>query len=119
MSNNNDQHGCAGPDCEWFVTGGGQVACMPGPPTCATARLVTAAPSDFHDQPLIDLTEQINTLLQAIPPDPTGRKLSFMYTRMGPLLGWVQHGLESVGTAGGVTAASDNETITQALGLLV
>lgn len=120
MSNGTDPQGCTGQECIWTLTGGGgQPGCEPGNSSCTNAKLLTAAPSVFHDQTLIDLTEQINALLQAVPPDPAGRKLSFMHTRMGPLLGWVEHGQEGGGTAEAVTAASDNATIIQALGLLV
>lgn len=120
MTDENDPQICGGDgECHWTLTGGGQVACQPGGEDCMSAKLLTTTPSVFHDQTLIDLTEQINALLQAVPPDSAGRKLSFMYTRMGPLLGWVQHGQENSGTASGVTADADNETLIQALGLLV
>lgn len=119
MSDETDRLGCTGDECQWTLTGGGQPGCISGQSSCPDAKLLTATPSLFHDQTLIDLTQQINALLQAVPPDPAGRKLSFMYTRMGPLLGWVEHGQEGGGTGGAVTAASDNATIIQALGLLL
>ena len=118
MSNENGRLGCPGDECKWVMTGNGSPGCVDGTTSCITATLLTAAPSDFHDQAVIALTQQINALLQAVPPDPAGRKLSFLVTRMGVLLGWVQHGLERDVPENAVTAASDNAAIIQALGLI-
>lgn len=117
MSNEPSPLGCPA-ECQWMMTGNGSPSCVEGGINCTTAQLLTAAPSDFHDQTLVTLTQQINDLLQAVPPDPGGRKLSFMVTRMGPLLGWVNHGQEGDVPEDAVTAASDNATIAQALGLI-
>lgn len=118
MSDGIGRLGCPSDECRWVMTGNGSPGCVDGGSTCVTASLLAAAPSDFHDQSLIALTQQINALLQAVPPDPAGRKLSFMLTRMGLLLGWVEHGMESDIPENAVTAASDNAAIVQALGLI-
>lgn len=118
MSDENNVRSCGDIYCRWVMTGNGAPGCVEGEDGCLNARLLTAAPSDFHDQALVALTQQINALLQAVPPDPAGRKLSFMVTRMGVLLAWVNHGQEGDVPADAVTAASDNTTIIQALGLI-
>jgi len=80
------------------------------------AELLLAAPSGFHDQNLIDATQQIREILAAIPPDPAGRKLSFIRTNMGNLLAWMDHSGAEV-PEGAVTAEDDDATIAEALRL--
>jgi hypothetical protein len=92
--------------------------CDSGGSGCSLAPLLEAEPSDFHDQALIDATQQINQILAAIPPDSQGRTISFLYTRLGTLLAWVQHGSGEV-DPDAVTAEDDNETVIEALGLIV
>lgn len=118
MTDENDPNPCITGSCQWELTESGEVNCLAGGGTCGEAKLLTTAPSDFHDEALIALTVQINALLEAVPPDPAGRKLSFLHTRMGPLLAWVKHGQEG-GLTDAVTADSDNETVIQALRLLL
>jgi hypothetical protein len=118
MTDENDPNPCITGVCQWGLIDSGEVTCLAGEGDCNDAKLLTTVPSDFHDEALIALTKQINALLEAVPPDPAGRKLSVLHTRMGPLLGWVKHGQEG-GLTGAVTAASDNETVIQALGLLL
>ncbi|MBI1760289.1 MAG: hypothetical protein HYR56_02535 [Acidobacteria bacterium] len=118
MNNEPIRVGCTGERCDWTVGGsGGQPACVEGNSTCSNARLLTAAPSDFHDQTLSALTQQINALLQAVPSDPSGRKLSFLHSRQGTLLAWVNHEAGDIRVEGAITAKSDDAAIAQALGL--
>lgn len=119
MSNETASVICLSGICQWVLTSNGQLSCIDGPGNCLDARLLSAAPANFHDQTLVNLTQQINALLQAVPPDPSGRKLSFMQMRMGMLLGWVKHGQAGSVPADAVTAAADNATLIQALGLIL
>ena len=119
MTDASQRVGCSGNRCDWALTGPGQPpVCVEGESTCASAQLLPAAVSTFHDQALAALTQQINALLAAVPPDPAGRKLSFLHTRQGTLLAWVDHDTALVDMTGAVTAASDDAAIAQALGLL-
>ena len=113
---------CTSSQCDWTLTGENFPVCINGGGSCQHAKLLTAEVSDFHDQALADVTRQINALLQAIPPDPAGRKLSFMHSPLGTLLGWVQHGgagLTSEAAENAVRATSDEATLVQSLQLLV
>jgi hypothetical protein len=80
------------------------------------AELLEAEASGFHDENLIAATQQIRAILAAIPPDPAGRKLSFIRTNMGELLAWMDHSGAEV-PEGAVTAEDDDATIAQALRL--
>ena len=91
-------------------------ACSDGRGSCAPAELFEAEPSGFHDENLITATQQIRAILAAIPPDPAGRKLSFIRTNIGELLAWLDHSGAEV-PEGAVTAEDDDATIAQALRL--
>jgi hypothetical protein len=109
---------CTGYDCDWAMTGEYPV-CFSGTGSCKAAKLLEAEPSDFHDQTLITVTQQINALLQTVPPDPAGRKLSFLHSRLGTFLGWVEHGEDAAVLNPAVTAEADDATLIQALRLKV
>jgi hypothetical protein len=99
-----------------FAISNDSAACGTGTGTCAQAELLEAEASGFHDENLIAATQQIRAILAAIPPDPAGRKLSFIRTNMGELLAWMDHsGAEVPDDA--VTAEDDDATIAQALRL--
>jgi hypothetical protein len=99
-----------------FTISDDTAACSDGKGSCATAELLEAEPSGFHDQNLIDATQRIREILAAIPPDPAGRKLSFIRTNMGELLAWMDHSGAQV-PEGAVTAEDDDATIAEALRL--
>ena len=109
---------CIGSGCDWEVTGN-TPGCIKGSSSCTNAKLLVAELSDFHDQTLATVTAQINALLETISPDPAGRKLSFMHSRLGTFLGWVEHGVADAATNGAVNAASDDAAIIQALNLVL
>ena len=113
---------CTSTNCDWALTGENFPVCINGGGSCQNAKLLVAEVSDFHDQALAEVTQQINALLQAIPPDPAGRKLSFMHSPLGTLLGWVQHdgaGLTVEAAESAVRATSDEAALVQSLRLLV
>ena len=93
-----------------------EASCSEGGNSCSQAILLTAEPSIFHDDYLIQATLEINEILQRLPKDPEGRKASFLHTRMGTLLAWVRHGATDV-PPGAVTAKNDDATIAKALGI--
>ena len=99
-----------------YASSNDAAACGDGTGTCATAQLLEAEPSGFHDENLIAATQQIRAILAAIPPDAAGRKLSFIRTNMGELLAWMDHSGAEV-PEGAVTAEDDDATIAQALRL--
>jgi hypothetical protein len=101
--------------CDFSISND-SAACGTGTGTCAVAELLEAEPSGFHDENLIAATQQIRAILAAIPPDPAGRKLSFIRTNMGELLAWMDHSGAEV-PEGAVTAEDDDATIAQALRL--
>lgn len=113
---------CTSSTCDWTLTGENFPVCVNGAGSCQNAKLLVAEVSNFHDQVLADVTQQINALLQAIPPDPAGRKLSFMHSPLGTLLAWVQHGgvgVTSEATENAVRATSAEAALVQALRLVI
>lgn len=66
--------------------------CAHGGGDCTACVVVEAEVSDFHDRTLSNATTKIRKVLEGIPPDSRGRKLSFITTSMGFLLAWVEHG---------------------------
>lgn len=107
--------GCVGrTGCDYYVSGG--AGCTETGNSCSNGRLLSAEPSIFHDGLLIEATNRINEILDALPEDPEGRTVSFINTRMGTLLAWVSHGA-TVAPPGAVTNADDNATIARALKL--
>ncbi|MEN3333863.1 MAG: hypothetical protein V7641_3228 [Blastocatellia bacterium] len=94
------------------------IACQPAGSTCLLARFLSAEPSKFHDQTLIEATEKIQRILASIPADPQGRKLSMLVTKMGVLLAWVYHEERPEGSYS-VTLESDDATVIEALKLKI
>jgi hypothetical protein len=105
---------CENNDCMFQVMGD-SISCSSGNPTCGLASLLEAEESCFHDNALIAATQEINKVLLNIPEDAKGRNLSFLQTKMGILLAWVEHDTEQI--AGAITADSDKEAVTAALKL--
>ena len=91
------------------------VGCNEGPGDCRPVSLLEAEASGFHDASLIAATTAIKGILANIPADANGRTLSFLNTRMGTLLAWVEHGHEA--WEGAVTGEDDDATIAAALKL--
>lgn len=114
MSDHGGPTGCVGRQCE-FVIKNGEAACEPGTSTCTPAKLLQAEPSGLHDARLIEATNQINQILEAIPADSRGRALSLLHTNFGSLLAWVDH--NAVAPADGVRSNADDATLAQALRL--
>ena len=107
---------CTGATCDFAVGGSdGQASCLSGSGTCLAGDLLEAESSGIHDETLIDATQKIKQILSAIPADADGRKLSFLVTKMGLLLGWVNHDGDISENA--VTAKDDNATVAKALKL--
>lgn len=111
--------GCPpGQTCSWG--GINNIAlCSPGNGDCipdVNRGLLVAELSKFHDEILIAATQAINEILTGIPADPQGRQLSFLVTKMGILLAWVEHGVPVPKDA--VTYDDDNATVAAALGLI-
>jgi hypothetical protein len=93
------------------------LGCRPcgGPCTCVRARLLSAKESVFHDRTLIDATRKIQAILDGIEPRE-GFMPSFLSTRMGIFLAWVEEGAGDPNK--GVTAMDDDATVAAALGLI-
>jgi hypothetical protein len=107
---------CSGANCDFAVdtlTGSG--LCLSGSGGCLAGDLLEAEPSGLHDEALIEATGKIRQILSEIPADADGRKLSFLVTKMGILLAWVNHGEEIPANA--VTAKDDDATVAKALKL--
>lgn len=107
---------CSGRACGFGVYGG-EVDCDTGSGSCWTARMVEAEDSTFHDKTLQEATRQIREIIERVPPDANGRKLSFVHTEDGTILAWVNHGKPF--SAGTVTLESGRDEVRKALGLIV
>lgn len=110
---------CApGEVCHWTIDDGtGNPGCNPGGGgDCSFAVVLEAEISDFHDKALSKATEKIKKALEAIPADKQGRKLSFIKTRQGVLLAWVNHGGQTTST-NAVSGQSKDAAIAKALKL--
>lgn len=106
--------GCIGKACQ-FAIANDYATCENGSSTCTTAKLLDADPSGFHDQNLMAATRKIREILEAIPADSKGRKLSFLHTNFGSLLAWVDH--NQVAPTDAVRPDADDATIAKALRL--
>ncbi len=109
---------CTGASCDFAVGGGSteqQVSCLSGSGTCLAADLLEAESSGIHDETLVEATQRIKQILSEIPTDTDGRKLSFLVTKMGLLLAWVNHDADIPADA--VTAENDNATVAKVLKL--
>lgn len=106
---------CGGQVCS-FAYAGDSLGCQNGTGDCSFAVMLSAEVSEFHDQTLADATLKIQEILNAIPEDKQGRKLSFLHTRMGTFLAWVKHGdIEMPKDA--LTVNSNDEELAKALRL--
>ena len=104
---------CSGRSCG-FAEFSGELGCTDGG-SCFEAKMLTLKESNFHDATLAKATQQIREALEAIPPDPKGRQLSFLQTKMGTVLAWVRHDIEV--PEGAVTEDSPEEDIVRSLGI--
>lgn len=77
--------------------------------------MLSADESGFHDKALQEATQRISEILDAIPKDKDGRKLSFVHTKEGTILAWVRHGIDM--PKGAVTIESEPHELHKALGL--
>ena len=105
---------CVGRLCGYGVAHG-KVGCDSGDGSCWAARLLEADVSGFHDETLQEATLRIKAILDAIPPDADGRKLSFVHTENGTLLAWVNHAAGLPPDA--VTYSDDPDMVAAALRL--
>jgi hypothetical protein len=108
--------GCSGFACG-FGAFGDEVNCDTGSGSCWTAMMADAEDSAFYDKTLRTATQEIRAILEQIPPDPNGRKLSFVHTEDGTILAWVNHGKPF--PAGTVTLESGKDNVRKALKLKV
>ena len=111
---NNDIDPCRAGNCGHQILDD-KVGCAVGPGDCFQVSFLEAEESGFHDCHLVEATGAIKDILAKIPADPDGRTLSFLNTRMGTLLAWVEHGHDA--WEGAVTAEDDDATIAAALKL--
>ncbi|MGB7207043.1 MAG: hypothetical protein WBD27_00145 [Pyrinomonadaceae bacterium] len=107
---------CTGSLCGYGITKG-RIGCQSGDGSCWAASLVDAKLSPFYTQELKNATRQIKSILDSINSPGDGLKLSFVHTRLGTLLAWVNHGEQY--TTETVTWADTDENIVQALGLIL
>lgn len=105
---------CVGKQCGYNIYEG-TVGCSSGTGSCFEASVLSAEETYFHDKTIADATTAIQAILENIPADPNGRKLSFLNTNMGVLLAWVEHGKPV--PPGAVTSNHDDATIAVALKL--
>lgn len=108
--------GCSGIACG-FGAFGDEVNCDTGSGSCWTALMCEAETSRFHDAVLQTATKEIKAILERIPADPKGRKLSFVHTEDGTMLAWVNHGKPSRPDT--VTLHSGRDKVRKALRLKV
>ncbi len=113
FENNNIEPFCRAGNCGYQIKD--NVGCTDGSGDCMPVSLLDAEESGFHDGSLIAATSAIKDILAKIPADVNGRTLSFLNTRMGTLLAWVEHGHDA--WEGAVTGEDDDATIAAALKL--
>lgn len=100
-----------------------KITCVSCPaPDCGFDELLEADTSAFHTDQLVEATRSINKILSEIQPDHEGQTLSFIQTRMGIMLVWVESEDEAFRASPGedeigVTSADDNDTLAKALKL--
>jgi hypothetical protein len=104
---------CIGKACQHVIVDD-YAACEDGSSTCTLAKLLEAEPSGFHDKNLIEATRKIRQILESIPSDPLGRRLSLLHTNFGSLLAWVDHNA-TVPANRGVRPDADDATIAKAM----
>jgi hypothetical protein len=95
-------------------------SCGPGGGSCASAMLVSPAPSEarqFHPDELREATLAINNILNAVRNNaPPNSELCFMrIPGKMMMLGWVEHDIETPADA--ITINSSPEEIMMAFGL--
>ena len=105
-----------GRECSFGAFGGG-LGCDTGSGSCWTAMIAEADESDFHDLQLQKATREIREIIERIPADPKGRKLSFVHTEDGTILAWVNHGTPFPHDA--ITLKSGKDKVRKALKLKV
>ncbi|NNE99834.1 MAG: hypothetical protein HKN25_12505 [Pyrinomonadaceae bacterium] len=115
MSIENVEHGsrCAA-DCGFGASSDG-IDCLPDGDGCGMAFLLEADESEFHDRYMVEATKAFNAILNMMPEDPKGRKPSFIHTRMGTMLAWVDHNANECEHQ--VTHESDDLKIAEVLGI--
>lgn len=93
-------------------------------PDCGFDELLEADTSAFHTDEIAQATRSINKILSEIQPAHEGQTLSFIQTRMGIMLVWVESKDEDEAFRAsadqdeiGVTSADDNDTLAKALKL--
>lgn len=106
---------CSSRSCG-FAEFSGELGCTDGG-SCYHAKMSSLKESNFHDAALVKATEQIRQILEAIEPDPKGRQLSFLQTKVGTVLAWVRHDVEIPSDA--VTENSPEDEIIRSLGIIV
>lgn len=111
---NGDPPICDSVSCD-FQKPKGPLSCVDGGGNCGRVKILEAEESDFHDCNLINATRAIKAIIELIPPDPNGRNLSFLHTKMGTLLAWVEHGGTPI--EGAITGNDDNAKVAAALNL--
>lgn len=114
MSNKEIGMDCTGRQCGFRVFAG-DMGCTDGA-SCFAAGLLEAQESKFHDATLAEATSKINSVLSAIPADPSGRQLSFLQTKMGTMLAWVRHDVNVPEDA--IKAIDSNVDVAKALGII-
>ena len=105
---------CGGKQCG-YAAFDGELGCTDGG-NYFYAEMLSATPSNFHDDALVKATGQINEILASIPEDKNGRRLAFLHTPFGTMLAWIRHDLEIPKDA--ITAESPKEALISALGLI-
>lgn len=88
-------------------------SCDVGGGSCRTARLLELDESPIHDKTLQDATRKIKEILESIPTGTDGRELSFLHTKNGTVLAWIQHGVKFPPDA--VTFESDPDEVDRLL----
>lgn len=122
MSNGNfSPADCTGRLCGYTVHKG-SVGCSSGNGSCRVSAMLEAKVSDFHTEAIQRATREIKAILERVHKEDErvrrGRKLSFLFTNLGCLLAWVDHG-EVITPEDDeiVTSEDDDETIAKALGI--
>ena len=89
--------------------------CVDGGVDCINCIIAEADISDVHDKHLQKATTKIKKILSDIPPHAKGWKLSFIRTKYGVLLAWLDHGATVPDGAEVLTQESDEKAFLKML----
>ena len=109
--------GCHGLECHTTLSDDIPpiVSCADGGTDCGEFIMASGEITPHHDQTLEDATQAIQHIINLIGPDEQGRQLSYVYTKYGMLLVWMEHGAQMPAGKKIITQADNEKAFLKAL----